>query len=69
MNPFIFIPINGILCPTNSKKELYDKYTPLFDKSCIEFLKSIIRETNGSIVITSSYRLYENHYQSILNQF
>ena len=68
MNPFIFIPINGVLISTNSKKELYDKYTPLFNESCIQYLKNIIRETNGYIVLTSSYRLYEDHYQSIVNQ-
>ena len=68
MNPFIFIPINGVLISTNSKKELYDKYTPLFNESCIQYLKNIIRETNGYIVLTSSYRLYEDHYQSIINQ-
>ena len=70
----VFLDIDGVL---NSKRKLIEVYNQTrkphsgssypFDERCLENLKYLIEETNSKIVITSTWRKYEDNMNLFIN--
>lgn len=70
----VFLDVDGVLNSHNKLIELYNKTGKPhsgnnfpFDEKCLENLKILIKETNAKIVITSTWRKYENDIKVLLN--
>lgn len=75
MKDIIFLDVDGILNSfTFLKKESIRLRRPLsgkkfpFDPSCLNCLCYLISETDAEIIITSSWRKYENHLEILMNK-
>jgi len=72
----VFLDIDGVLNSQNKLIELYNKtgkphsglFFP-FDEKCLNNLKFLVEETNSKIVITSTWRKYEENMQILINTF
>ena len=72
----IFLDIDGVLNSQNKLIEIYNItgkphssiYFP-FDEKCLENLKNLVEETNSKIVITSTWRKYEEKMNVLINKF
>lgn len=66
----IFLDIDGVLNYSKcwKREENKEKGTLIWDKDCISQLNRIVKETGAKIVISSTWRLYKDHYDAILNQ-
>ena len=72
----VFLDIDGVLNSRNKLIELYYKTGKPhsgtnypFDEKCLENLKRLIEETNSKIVITSTWRKYEEDMKKLINIF
>lgn len=70
----IFLDIDGVLNSTNKLIEVYNKtgkphsgVSYPFDERCLENLKKLVTETHSKIVITSTWRKYEEDMKVLLN--
>ena len=70
MEKIIFLDVDGVL----NHKECW-KHRPalshpsiVFGKECVEQLNRIIKETNAKLVISSTWRLYKDHYDALVNE-
>lgn len=70
----IFLDVDGVINSMRSLKEAYEKdHKPHsgvnypFDKKCLKYLRFLVKETNSRIVITSSWRLLEDHLIKLLD--
>ena len=71
----IFLDIDGVLNSQNKLIEIYNKTGKPhsgnnfpFDEKCLENLKILVEETNAKIVITSTWRKYENDMEILFNE-
>lgn len=66
----IFLDVDGVLNYSKcwTRKENQGKGTLIWDKDCISQLNRIVKETGAKIVVTSTWRLYKDHYDAVLNQ-
>ena len=71
----IFLDVDGVLNSQNKLIEIYNKtgrphsgtdYP--FDEKCLENLKKLVKETGAKIVITSTWRKYEENMKVLLNK-
>lgn len=72
----VFLDIDGVLNSQNKLMEVYYKtgkphsgINYPFDEKCLENLKILIEETNSKIVITSTWRKYEEDMKKLINIF
>ncbi len=75
----IFLDVDGVLNSQNKLIELYNKTHKShsgmnfpFDENCFENLKILVEETNSKIVITSTWRKYQEKIKllnSILDKY
>jgi len=72
----VFLDIDGVLNSRNKLIELYNKTGKPhsgtsfpFDEKCLENLKKLVEETNAKIVITSTWRMYEDNMNILLTKF
>ena len=71
----IFLDVDGVLNSYNKLIEIYNKTGKPhsgsnfpFDEKCLENLKILVEETNAKIVITSTWRKYENDMEILFNE-
>ncbi|MBR4002606.1 MAG: hypothetical protein IKI95_00865 [Clostridia bacterium] len=72
----VFLDVDGVLNSQNRLIELYNKTGKPhsgsnfpFDEKCLENLKILVKETGAKIVITSTWRKYENDMEILINKF
>lgn len=70
----IFLDVDGVLNSIRKLKEVYDKtHKPHsgnnypFDEVCLENLKMLVNKTNSKLVISSTWRKYEEDVDVLLN--
>ena len=71
----IFLDVDGVLNSYNKLIEIYNKTGKPhsgsnfpFDEKCLENIKILVEETNAKIVITSTWRKYENDMEILFNE-
>jgi len=71
----IFLDVDGVLNSQNKLIELYNKTGKPhsgnkfpFDENCLKNLKTLVKETNSKIVITSTWRKYEEKMNLLINR-
>jgi len=66
----IFLDVDGVLNYSEcwSRPESKGKGTLIWDKDCIAQLNRIVKETGAKIVLSSTWRLYQDHYNAVLYQ-
>ena len=71
----IFLDVDGVLNSQNKSTELYNKTGKPhsgnnfpFDENCLKYLKTLVKETNSKIVITSTWRKYEENIKILINK-
>ena len=71
----IFLDIDGVLNTINTfkiRKDIYNKYglvIPRIDFYRVKFLKEIVDKTDAKIVISSTWRKYENDMKELKHVF